>query len=73
MSTLPQNLTNGNTPSDLYEKAHNYSAIQLNPDVQRPPNMLAWALRYAERGISVFPLHTPLHNHPEGWRCSCED
>lgn len=33
---------------------------------------LPLALDYARRGLTVFPLHTPLHDHPHGYRCTCE-
>jgi len=33
---------------------------------------LPTALDYARRGLAVFPLHTPLHDHPLGYRCTCE-
>lgn len=33
---------------------------------------LQLALDYARRGLSIFPLHTPLHDHPLGYRCTCE-
>jgi hypothetical protein len=33
---------------------------------------LSTALDYARRGLAVFPLHTPLHDHPLGYRCTCE-
>lgn len=36
------------------------------------PNMLAWALRYAELGFHVFPCHSPLTDDPHGYKCSCE-
>lgn len=44
----------------------------FNTDAAQRPNMLAWALRYAELGYHVFPCHTPLFNHPKGYLCSCE-
>lgn len=33
---------------------------------------LSVALDYARRGLAVFPLHTPLHDHPQGHLCTCE-
>lgn len=33
---------------------------------------LSVALDYARHGLAVFPLHTPLHDHPLGYRCTCE-
>ena len=37
-----------------------------------PANLLEEALRYAQKGYAVIPLHTPLFEHPLGYLCSCE-
>lgn len=34
--------------------------------------MLALALAYAQRGLAIIPLHTPLFHHPAGYTCTCE-
>lgn len=41
----------------------------------KPPqvNMLDAALQAASDGWHIFPLHTPLFDHPQGYTCSCED
>lgn len=36
------------------------------------PNMLAWALRYADHGFHVIPCHEPVFNDPHGYLCTCE-
>ena len=36
------------------------------------PDMMRAALWYAGRGISIFPVHEPLFNHPLGYTCTCE-
>lgn len=36
-------------------------------------NMLDAAIQAAADGWYIFPLHTPLFNHPAGYTCSCED
>ena len=36
-------------------------------------DMMREALWYAGRGVSVFPVHEPLFNHPLGYTCSCEE
>ena len=36
-------------------------------------NMLDAALQAASDGWYIFPLHTPLFDHPAGHTCSCED
>lgn len=48
-----------------------HSSISHNH--QDRPSMTAWAIAYARRGYRVFPLHEPLFDHPQGWRCSCEE
>jgi len=37
------------------------------------PDMLRAALWYAGRGLSIFPVHTPLFDHPLGHTCTCEE
>ena len=52
----------------------NSSVARAEAENKTPePNMLAWALAYARRVFYVFPVHTPLHNHPQGYLCSCEE
>lgn len=40
----------------------------------KPPNMLAWALRYAQLNYQVIPLHTPIVDEAGNCTgCSCEE
>lgn len=47
--------------------------ILSHDETERNNELLAYAIAYVRRGIAVIPLHTPLHNHPDGWRCTCEE
>ena len=47
------------------------SAPDNNTHVEQP-DMLRAALWYAKHGLAVFPLHTPLFDHPDGHTCTCE-
>jgi hypothetical protein len=37
------------------------------------PTLLDAALELAADGWFVFPLHSPLHDHPAGYTCTCEE
>ena len=43
------------------------------PAKPSPINMLDAAMQAANDGWYIFPLHTPLFDHPAGHKCSCED
>lgn len=43
------------------------------PAKPSPINMLDAAMQAANDGWYIFPLHTPLFDHPAGHTCSCED
>ena len=40
--------------------------------LHNPQGRLSVALDYARQGWAVFPLHTPLRDHPQGHLCTCE-
>jgi hypothetical protein len=37
------------------------------------PTLLDYALAYARAGLHIFPCHTALSEHPQGYVCTCEE